>query len=104
MGRRVAQASICRHLITTKAAARTYYVTININKTEIGARNADFLNSRRSVTVNRHYRAVYGPELKDNSVKTDLFQPLESAKKAASISALSPAPASGLIFSDRHYQ
>lgn len=37
----------------------TYYVTININKQK-SAHETLIFNSRRSVTVNRHYRAVYG--------------------------------------------
>lgn len=81
----------------------TYYVTININKTEIGARNVDF----QLATLSDGQQALQGclrlQELKDNASKPTFFQRWR-VKKAASISALSPAPASGLIFSNRHYQ
>ncbi|EPS7082417.1 fimbria/pilus outer membrane usher protein [Salmonella enterica subsp. enterica serovar Typhimurium] len=58
----------------------TYYVTININKTEIGARNVDF----QLATLSDGQQALQGclrlQELKDNGVKTDLFPTLESEK------------------------
>ncbi len=87
-----------------KPAARHLLRHININKNEIGARNVDF-NSRRSVTVNRHYRAVYGSEeLKITARQKPTFFPTTEVKRLRhDLSALSPSQPAVLIFSDRHY-
>lgn len=66
----------------------TYYVTININKTEIGARNVDF----QLATLSDGQQALQGclrlQELKDNGVKTDLFPTLESEKGCVDLSVI----------------
>ncbi|EDT5236787.1 fimbrial outer membrane usher protein [Salmonella enterica subsp. enterica serovar Gaminara] len=66
----------------------TYYVTIIINKTEIGARNVDF----QLTTLSDGQQALQGclrlQELKDNGVKTDLFPTLESEKSCVDLSAI----------------
>ncbi|EIO1244592.1 fimbria/pilus outer membrane usher protein [Salmonella enterica subsp. enterica serovar Mbandaka] len=66
----------------------TYYVTININKTEIGARNVDF----QLTTLSDGQQALQGclrlQELKDNSVKTDLFPTLEREKGCVDLSVI----------------
>ncbi|ELS0039569.1 fimbria/pilus outer membrane usher protein [Salmonella enterica] len=66
----------------------TYYVTIIINKTEIGARNVDF----QLTTLSDGQQALQGclrlQELKDNGVKTDLFPTLESEKSCVNLSAI----------------
>ncbi|EJO4568497.1 fimbria/pilus outer membrane usher protein [Salmonella enterica subsp. enterica serovar Newport] len=66
----------------------TYYVTININKTEIGARNVDF----QLTTLSDGQQALQGclrlQELKDNGVKTDLFPTLESEKGCVDLSVI----------------
>lgn len=66
----------------------TYYVTININKTEIGARNVDF----QLATLSDGQQALQGclrlQELKDNGVKTDLFPTLESEKGCVDLNVI----------------
>ncbi|EBU6689797.1 fimbrial outer membrane usher protein StiC [Salmonella enterica subsp. enterica serovar Corvallis] len=66
----------------------TYYVTININKTEIGARNVDF----QLTTLSDGQQALQGclrlQELKDNGVKTDLFPTLESEKGCVDLNVI----------------
>ncbi|QUJ05654.1 hypothetical protein KCP69_24185 [Salmonella enterica subsp. enterica] len=57
------------------------------------------------MTVNRHYRAVYGSEeLKITARQKPTFFPTTEVKRLRhDLSALSPSQPAVLIFSDRHY-
>ncbi len=93
-GQANAQASICRHLITTKSQLPAPITSLSLSTTEIGARNVDF----QLTTPSDGQQALQGclrlQEPKDNGVKTDLSN-AESEKLRRS-SALSPVPFSAV--------
>lgn len=66
----------------------TYYVNIEINKTQIDARNVDF----QLVTLSDGHPVLQGclqtQELKDNGVKTDLFPTLTTEKGCVDLSLI----------------